>query len=261
MSLTLTLIEGDYGNASALRVLRVLRVLRTIRGIQEIKAVQQVLHATIGSGKAFLNNITFLLFIVTMFGLCGMNLFGNLLQDYVRPNFDSFPSAVLSLFAVVTGDGFGYLMFECMQTGGAGPVVSPLFFLSYFCLVNYIVLNLFIAAVLSAFAVEKEEVIKRAILAEEKAERQRILDEEETARLAALNPSEDVVIDLSGLNERELSIMGSANVTKKKVAPKLAVDLKTPKSSRKKNNVSVQGTTEIPLATIGEPAVGTGKKI
>ena len=169
----------------------------------------------------------------------------------MRPNFDNFGSSVLTLFAVVTGDGFGNIMFECMQTGGAAPAVSPLFFLSYFCLVNYVVLNLFIAAVLSAFAVEKEEVEKRMKLADEEAERQRILDEAEEARLEA-ERNQEVEIDLGGLNDAELAILGEGGHKKKVAAPKL---MQVPKT-RKKGGQS--HAVEIPLTSLGEPVASSG---
>ena len=47
-------------------------------------------------------------------------------------------------------------MFECMNLSGSTAVIAPLFFIVYFALVHYIVLNLFVAAVLSSFAEEKE---------------------------------------------------------------------------------------------------------
>lgn len=63
---------------------------------KENKDIQQILAASIGSGGSFMNNLTFLGFILVMFGLCGMNLYGNVLDDVgvqVRPNFDNFGQA------------------------------------------------------------------------------------------------------------------------------------------------------------------------
>ena len=171
-------------NASALRVLRVLRIARTFYGLKQIKSVQQVLSASVESGRAFTNNLTFLVIVIIMYALCGMNMFGNLLSADVRPNFDNFGNALLVLFAVVTGDGFTSIMFSCMKLSDTSVLIAPIFFISYFALVHSIVLNLLIAAVLSAFADEKERQEKIAqdmILAEKARELERLRYERENS--------------------------------------------------------------------------------
>lgn len=99
-SLVAVMMQGSGINASALRVFRVFRVGRTLRALKENEDIQQVLRASIGSGTAFLNNFTFLCFLLIMFGLCGMNFYGNLLPT-MRPNFDNFGVAT-TLFVLLT---------------------------------------------------------------------------------------------------------------------------------------------------------------
>jgi len=138
---------------SVLRVFRVFRLGRTLRALKKNKDIQTILKVTIGSGVPFMNNITFLAFILLMFGVLGMQLFGNLMPTNSRPHFNNFLYSVLALFQTLTGDSWESILFNCQK---ADATWAPPFFVVFFVTGNYITLNLFIAAILEGFN-EKDE--------------------------------------------------------------------------------------------------------
>jgi len=108
--------------------------------------------------------------ILAMYAVLGMQLFvnrGDALKDAPRLNYDTFPKAMLTLFAVSTGEGWTSLMFhEILISTAAIP-----FYITFLILVNYIVLNLVIAVVLENLElrdveknlVQSEELVHRTI--------------------------------------------------------------------------------------------------
>ena len=108
--------------------------------------------------------------ILAMYAVLGMQLFANqhgLTEDAPRLNYDTFPKAMLTLFTASTGEGWTDLMFHgILITKAAIP-----FYITFFILVNYIVLNLVIAVVLENLElrdvekniVQSDELIRRAV--------------------------------------------------------------------------------------------------
>jgi len=157
-------------NMSVLRVFRVARLGRTLRALKESKEIRQILKASIGSGIPFMNNLTFLAFLMVMFGVLGMQLFGNLMPAGSRPHFNNFPYAVLALFQTLTGDSWEGILFNCMYVD---KIWAPIFFVIYFICANYITLNLFIAAILESFNEDDEDEEKK-----EEAKEEEVTEEE-----------------------------------------------------------------------------------
>ena len=95
------------------------------------------------------------------FALLGMQLYGGRWEDVPpdepsmpRENFDTFPDAMLTMFAVSTGEGWTNLLYNAMRLE---PRATPPFLIVFFVLVNYVLLNLVIATVLEKLELRDDE--------------------------------------------------------------------------------------------------------
>ena len=106
-----------------------------------------------------------------IFTLLGMELFGHKVKfddndnpvdpdsglgESLRPNFDNVGMGFTSIFAIAIGDDWNYLMAMSYRTEG---FVSLIFFPLVFVFMNLILLNLFLAILLSNFETSHDEEI------------------------------------------------------------------------------------------------------
>lgn len=156
---------GGSGAFSSFRTLRVLRLVRTIRVVRvarllrsfhSIHVLTQVMQSTIGS-FGYIGLL--LLIIMCIYSLFGMQMFGgkwNFPDGLPRPNYDSFNNAFISVFQLLTVENWPSLLWAGLRNE-FGPLVA-LYFVSFLFIGNYILLNLFLAIMLDAFAeVEEQE--------------------------------------------------------------------------------------------------------
>ena len=148
------------GNISALRTLRVFRALRVARILRRFPVVVRILEGVLGSLNTVLALGIFLLFLLLLFGVVGMHLYGNRFDGFdpkPRANFDTFWQAVIVLFQVLTGDDWETSFYDAMRVEEVPGVVTALFFVSYFIMGNLCLLNLFIAAILQKLKITTAE--------------------------------------------------------------------------------------------------------
>lgn len=169
----------------ALRVLRVFRILRLLRTAKEIKLIVAVLLKSMKS--MFYNFILFMIFVylyavagVSMFRLPNPeNLSGQQLQQYeqlmeVAPHspanspdpFGSISEGVFTLFRALTGEDWTDLRYNLITASDLGVVninssVVTFFFVSWFCIAAFLLLNLVTGAVINNYTVAIQEVEER----------------------------------------------------------------------------------------------------
>ena len=153
-------------NLTSLRIPR----LFTTHGRARSRSGADTINRVFRSAGSLLSLFLFYVAILAMYAVLGMQLFANRndgLESPPRLHFDTFPQAMLALFTVSTGEGWTELMFHDIQiTKAAIP-----FYITFFILVNYIVLNLVIAVVLENLElrdvektiVQSEELVKRSV--------------------------------------------------------------------------------------------------
>jgi len=134
-------------NFSVFRVLRLLRVLKLANISRGLKGVASAVLSSLSSLMVLLMLLVFFVFITA---LLGMQLFGGKinLQD-TRPNFDNLWAAMLTTFQLCTEENWHELVIVVMRD--VHPL-SALYFIAVLIGGNYIVLNLFIALLLSNVA-------------------------------------------------------------------------------------------------------------
>jgi len=154
-----------------LKVLRVFRALRVVRVLRRIPSVQLIIDAALCSITSILNIFTFMMVVLVVYACLGMQFYGNQFSKLSDPgmpcnglpraNFDNFYTAFFALFQVLTGSAWELVLFDCINACAMGGVVGAIFILSFFIVSNYVILNLFIGAILANMSsVEDEDRIK-----------------------------------------------------------------------------------------------------
>jgi len=110
----------DYAQISSLTflpLLRVLRVLRIFKLIPKAKGLRTMLMTLLWSLPALGNVGAVLFMFMFIYAIIGMNLFGNIkFADQITrlANFRDFPTAMITLFRIITGENWTQLMSDCM---------------------------------------------------------------------------------------------------------------------------------------------------
>jgi hypothetical protein len=174
---------ADSGvDLSILKLFRLFRVLRVTRLLRKFKSVRELLDAAFGSIKPILNIMMFMLLILIVFCCLGMQLYGakfafdndsekpcecNVQQlfdetceadcEVPRTSFDSFLTAFYTLFQVLSGSAWEGIMFDCMRAPEFGGIFGCIYVMFFFVLSNYIILNLFIGAILANMGTDTDD--------------------------------------------------------------------------------------------------------
>lgn len=153
--------------AAVLRLARVLRVLRVARSLKGLQAMLSALLLALPS----LANIALLLgLLICVYAAAGVALFGQVARSGAldaHANFESFGTAALTLWRVLTGEGWPLIMaalsndvncdaspqWDAPYPQGCGnSVVATVYFFSYMLVGSWCVVQLLVAVVLEAFA-------------------------------------------------------------------------------------------------------------
>eukprot|EP00659_Diplonema_papillatum_P022930 gene22930-35140_t len=165
-------------DASILRVFRIFRIMRILRLVKAAKDVRILLETVWYSLPSIANIGAFLGLLFFIYAILGVNLFALVRHgEYVseHANFENFPSAILLLFRIVTGENWNGLMHDTMvkepdcgrvnYPGGDDcglSAAAPLYYISFLLMAGFVLTNLFVAIILDNFAttmeIEKSEL-------------------------------------------------------------------------------------------------------
>jgi hypothetical protein len=135
-----------------LSVLRCVRLLRIFKLVPKYwLALNNLVASLLNSIKSILSLLFLLFLFILIFALLGMQIFGgrfNFDDGVPRPNFDSFVSALIAVFQILTCEDWNEVMYVGIQAyggiGGPGALAS-LYFIVVVLFGNYILLNVFLA--------------------------------------------------------------------------------------------------------------------
>ncbi|XP_034470684.1 sodium channel protein type 4 subunit alpha-like [Hippoglossus hippoglossus] len=155
----LSLMELGLSNVEGLSVLRSFRLLRVFKLAKSWPTLNTLIKI-IGNSVGALGNLTLVLaIIVFIFAVVGMQLFGKNYQDFVckiaidcqlpRWHMKDFFHSFLIVFRVLCGEWIE-TMWDCMEV--AGQPLCILVFMLVMVIGNLVVLNLFLALLLSSFS-------------------------------------------------------------------------------------------------------------
>ena len=144
------LAMANSGSLSALRSFRILRVLKLVRSWKKLQNFLYTIYLTLISLGEFSFVVILTLFI---FALLGMQMFGGKMcglddGEIPRHNFDTLLWALVTVFQVLTGEDWNAVMYDGMEVGGSW---SALYFVLLLIIGQFMVLNLFVAILLTNF--------------------------------------------------------------------------------------------------------------
>uniref|UniRef100_A0A671SK35 Sodium channel protein n=1 Tax=Sinocyclocheilus anshuiensis TaxID=1608454 RepID=A0A671SK35_9TELE len=155
---TLSLLELCFPRISFLRPFRLLRVFKLAKSWPTLNMLIKIIGNSLGA----LSNLTLVLAIVVfIFAVVGMQLFGKNYRDCVckisedctlpRWHMNDFFHSFLIVFRVLCGEWIE-TMWDCMQV--AGEPLCLIVFMMVMVIGNLVVLNLFLALLLSSFSAD-----------------------------------------------------------------------------------------------------------
>ncbi|KFQ52415.1 Sodium channel protein type 1 subunit alpha, partial [Nestor notabilis] len=156
---TLSLVELFLSNVDGLSVLRSFRLLRVFKLAKSWPTLNMLIKI-IGNSVGALGNLTLVLaIIVFIFAVVGMQLFGKSYRECVckissdcqlpRWHMEDFFHSFLIVFRVLCGEWIE-TMWDCMQVAGQPMCLTV--FMMVMVIGNLVVLNLFLALLLSSFS-------------------------------------------------------------------------------------------------------------
>ena len=148
------LAAAGSGSLTALRAFRILRVLKLIRSWTSLQNFLYTVYLTVLD----LGNFSFIVILaIFIFALLGMQLFGGKMcglddGETPRHNFDTLLWALVTVFQVLTGEDWNAVMYDGIAANGSW---SALYFVLLLVIGNFLVLNLFIAILLTNFSAQE----------------------------------------------------------------------------------------------------------
>eukprot|EP00002_Diphylleia_rotans_P006000 TRINITY_DN1525_c0_g2_i6.p1 TRINITY_DN1525_c0_g2~~TRINITY_DN1525_c0_g2_i6.p1 ORF type:complete len:328 (-),score=48.52 TRINITY_DN1525_c0_g2_i6:576-1559(-) len=151
-------IFKSQGNFSVFRILRTFRALRAFRGISFIRSLQVIVTALIKTLSTIFNLILLLILFIFVFGIVGLNFFGE--QSQTKEDWGSLGSSMFTLFIFVTADNWGDIQDKMDEAVGRSSRIMTVFFIFFG---NLIFTNLFIGIVIQNLdeATEEDKRIQR----------------------------------------------------------------------------------------------------
>ncbi|XP_048470348.1 sodium channel protein type 4 subunit alpha-like [Rhincodon typus] len=158
---TLSLVELGLANVQGLSVLRSFRLLRVFKLAKSWPTLNMLIKI-IGNSVGALGNLTLVLaIIVFIFAVVGMQLFGKMYKQCVckisddctlpRWHMHDFFHSFLIVFRILCGEWIE-TMWDCMEV--AGQPMCLIVFMMVMVIGNLVVLNLFLALLLSSFSAD-----------------------------------------------------------------------------------------------------------
>lgn len=131
--------------------LRVVRVLRLLKLVRKNKGAEKIIYILMISLPMVFNIFLVCILVYYIYIIFGCNVFrsikhGQVFDDYV--NFKNASYAIMTLFKVSTADNWGFIIFDAMDQ------ISPLsaiYFISFYIITSYVLINLFILVLLQQF--------------------------------------------------------------------------------------------------------------
>jgi voltage-gated sodium channel len=176
--------------SGGLSVLRSLRILRALRLVSAIPSMRRVVAALLGAVPGMASIFSLLALILYVAGVMATKLFGHT-SDY----FKNLPTTLFTLFQVTTGEAWPDVARDVMEEQPA----AWLFFVIYILTSSFVVLNLFIAVVVSAMEEYEDDVQEER---QERQEQQKRRERQERGEPRQDEPAADRLPEANGQGER-----------------------------------------------------------
>ncbi|XP_042565276.1 probable voltage-dependent N-type calcium channel subunit alpha-1B [Clupea harengus] len=185
------------GASFGISVLRALRLLRIFKVTKYWNSLRNLVVSLLNSMKSIISLLFLLFLFIVVFALLGMQLFGgqfNFEDETPTTNFDNFPSAIMTVFQILTGEDWNAVMYHGIESQGGvhGGMFSSVYFIILTLFGNYTLLNVFLAIAVDNLA-NAQELTKDEEQQEEEANKklalQKAMEVKEVSPMSAANIS------------------------------------------------------------------------
>ncbi|KRY20599.1 Voltage-dependent calcium channel type D subunit alpha-1 [Trichinella patagoniensis] len=164
------IIYGKPGsNIISINFFRLFRVMRLVKLLSRGEGIRTLLWTFMKSFQALPYVALLIVLLFFIYAVIGMQIFGKIALNsnteiHRNNNFQTFPSAVLVLFRSATGEAWQLIMLSCANTPAAmcdpesddrgqpcGNDFAYPFFISFFMLCSFLIINLFVAVIMDNF--------------------------------------------------------------------------------------------------------------
>ncbi|KAM3872323.1 dihydropyridine-sensitive L-type skeletal muscle calcium channel subunit alpha-1-like [Diretmus argenteus] len=162
---------ADSENARvSITFFRLFRVMRLVKLLNRSEGIRNLLWTFIKSFQALPHVALLIVMLFFIYAVVGMQIFGKIAlvdgtQINRNNNFQTFPQAVLMLFRCATGEAWQEVMQACMygkkcdamsdflpgEEYTCGANFAVFYFLTFYCLCAFLILNLFVAVIMDNF--------------------------------------------------------------------------------------------------------------
>uniref|UniRef100_H3AUU1 Voltage-dependent R-type calcium channel subunit alpha n=1 Tax=Latimeria chalumnae TaxID=7897 RepID=H3AUU1_LATCH len=149
------------GMSFGISVLRALRLLRIFKITKYWASLRNLVVSLMNSMKSIISLLFLLFLFIVVFALLGMQLFGggfNFNDGTPSANFDTFPSAIMTVFQILTGEDWNEVMYNGIRSQGgvSSGMWSSIYFIVLTLFGNYTLLNVFLAIAVDNLANAQE---------------------------------------------------------------------------------------------------------
>ncbi|KAL4477028.1 hypothetical protein ABPG72_011725 [Tetrahymena utriculariae] len=134
-----------------IRILRVLRVSRLFKLMKSFQGLMKLIQTTVFAFPKFLNATLLFVLFYFIFAILSWFLFSDLRSGWrinTFWNFSNFHRAFILLFRMSTGEDWYLVMYDTFNAKG---VYGILFFVSFYTIQSYILMNLFVLIIMNEF--------------------------------------------------------------------------------------------------------------
>ncbi|XP_070615693.1 LOW QUALITY PROTEIN: voltage-dependent N-type calcium channel subunit alpha-1B [Erythrolamprus reginae] len=216
------------GTSFGISVLRALRLLRIFKVTKYWNSLRNLVVSLLNSMKSIISLLFLLFLFIVVFALLGMQLFGGQFHfndETPTTNFDTFPTAILTVFQILTGEDWNAVMYQGIESQGG--VHSGMFSSVYFIVLtlfgNYTLLNVFLAIAVDNLAnaqelTKDEEEMEEAT--NQKLALQKVKEVKDVSPLSAANISITAFVKQTRESVSRSSSLSSVNSPKQQNASK-----------------------------------------
>ncbi|XP_035512807.1 dihydropyridine-sensitive L-type skeletal muscle calcium channel subunit alpha-1-like [Morone saxatilis] len=163
-------IASEENASVSITFFRLFRVMRLVKLLNRSEGIRNLLWTFIKSFQALPHVALLIVMLFFIYAVIGMQIFGKVslvdgTQINRNNNFQTFPQAVLMLFRCATGEAWQEVMMASMygkkcdpksdflpgEEYTCGSNFAVFYFLSFYCLCAFLILNLFVAVIMDNF--------------------------------------------------------------------------------------------------------------
>jgi hypothetical protein len=161
-----SLAASSKESGGAISAFRAFRLLRVLRLLGQFKSLRIILGSVISSAGDVSYLCFLLLLFIFMFATLGISLFSNGYHEYMEENpdldfpsgrwrFDYIHNSMITVFQCITGDAWNVVMIDTKEA--TDMIAVTIYFVALVVFGGFIVLNLFVAILLSRMGSEDED--------------------------------------------------------------------------------------------------------